>query len=190
MHGSLISRLRAGFPAALALLMWDSAALAQGPHEHVATREAGTPSASRFEIRFLEGMIDHHAMAVHMSELLHAQAIHTELGSLGDTIAVAQRAEIEQMQAWLKQWYGRTHEPPTMMASMRPLERLKGEAFEKEFLQMMIRHHAAAVRQAKACKRRSKHTELRDMCHQIEQSQQREIVTMKDWLCRWYRKCA
>ena len=189
MHWTVTSCLRASFPAALAILLLDSAALAQGPHEHVATRATGTPSASRFELRFLEGMIDHHAMAVHMSELLHAQAIHAELRNLGDTIAVAQSAEIKQMQAWLQQWYGHTHQPPTMMASMRALEQLKGEAFEKEFLQMMIRHHAMAVRQAKECQRRAKHTELHDMCHHIVQSQQREIVTMKDWLCRWYRKC-
>ena len=81
------------------------------------------------------------------------------------------------------------HEPPTMMAGMQALEPLKGEAFEKEYLQMMIRHHAMAVRQAKECRRRGKHAELRHMCSHIEKSQQREIVTMKDWLCRWYHKC-
>lgn len=189
MHWSLTTRLRAGLPAAIAILLLDSAAVAQGSHEHVAARQPGMPSASRFEIRFLEGMIDHHAMAVHMSELLHAQATHAELRNLGDAIAVAQRAEIKQMQTWLQQWYGRTHEPSTMMAGMQALERLKGEAFEKEYLQMMIRHHAMAVRQGKECQRRGKHTELHDMCHHIVQSQQREIVTMKDWLCRWYRKC-
>ncbi len=189
MHWSVSSRLRACFPTALAILLLDSVALAQGPHEHAATREAAVPSASRFEIRFLEGMIDHHAMAVHMSELLHAQATHGELRTLGDTIAVAQTAEIKQMQTWLQKWYGRTHEPPTMMAGMGALEQLKGEAFEKKFLQTMIRHHALAVRQAKECQRHGKHTELRNMCRHIEQSQQAEIATMKGWLCRWYRKC-
>ena len=189
MHWSISSRLRASFPAALAILLLDSAALAQGPHEHVATRGAATPSANRFEIRFLEGMIDHHAMAVHMSGLLHAQATHGELRSLGDTIAVAQSAEIKQMQTWLQKWYGRTHEPPTMMAGMGALEQLQGEAFENEFLQMMIRHHALAVRQAKECQRRGKHKELDQMCHNIERSQQQEIAIMKGWLCQWYRKC-
>ena len=189
MHWSVATRLRAGLPAALAFFMLDSAAFAQGMHEHAATRPAGKLSASQFEVRFLEGMIDHHSMAVHMSQLLQAQATHPELRSLGDTIAVAQRAEIEQMQTWLQQWYGRTHEPSTVMAGMQSLEPLKGAAFEKQYLQMMIRHHAMAVRQAKECQRRAKHPELRQMCHNIEHSQQREIVTMKDWLCRWYQKC-
>ena len=93
------------------------------------------------------------------------------------------------MQTWLQQWYGRAHEPTMMMPGMRPLEHLKGSAFEREYLQMMIRHHALAVRQAKGCKRHSKHTELHQMCDGIQQSQGREILTMKDWLCRWYRKC-
>ena len=108
MHRSVTSRLRTGFPTVLALFLLDSAALAQAPHDHAATPNAATSVASRFEIRFLEGMIDHHAMAVHMSELLHLQATHSELRSLGDSIAVAQSAEITQMQTWLQQWYGRT----------------------------------------------------------------------------------
>ena len=39
------------------------------------------------------------------------------------------------------------------------------------------------------CQRRDKHADLRHMCRHIGQSQQNEIVTMKGWLCRWYRKC-
>ncbi len=189
MKRSLFSCLRVTFPALLALLSLDTLALAQGHSEHVTTRTVTGPAARPFDVRFLEGMIDHHAMAVHMSELLHAQAVHPELRALGDSIAVHQAAEIVLMQGWLQQWYGRTHKPSTMMASMQMLEKLKGEPFEQEYLRMMIRHHASAVRQAKDCARRGKHTELHDLCHRIEQSQQLEIVTMKDWLCRWYQRC-
>ena len=72
MHWTASSCLRASFPAALAIFMLDSVAFAQGSHDHVATRIAAMPADARFEISFLEGMIDHHAMAVHTSELLHA----------------------------------------------------------------------------------------------------------------------
>ncbi|MEO5989655.1 MAG: DUF305 domain-containing protein [Candidatus Eisenbacteria bacterium] len=147
------------------------------------------PASKQFEIRFLEGMIDHHAMAVHMSQLLHTEAVHPELRVLGDSIAAGQSAEIQQMQGWLKEWYGRTHEPARMMAGMGMLEKMKGESFEKEYLRMMIRHHASAVRSGRECERRAKHAELHTLCHHITESQKREIAIMKDWLCRWYQKC-
>ena len=184
------SRIRSVLPAALMLLLLDTPAIAQTANLIAPVPPAGLSSATRFEIRFLEGMIDHHAMAVQMSRMLQTQAIHPELRSLGDSIAAAQTDEIKQMQAWLQQWYGRTHEPPAMMADMQALDKLKGAAFEKQFLQMMIPHHSLAVRRAGECQRRGKHPELRQMCRNIVRSQQREIVTMKGWLCRWYHKCS
>ena len=74
------------------------------------------------------------------------------------------------------------------MSSMQPLEKMKGAAFEKEFLQMMIRHHAKAVKQARECQHRDKHSELHARCMQIERSQQ-QIVAMKRWLWQCYRNC-
>lgn len=189
MKHSLAACLRIAFPAMLALLSLDTVALAQGRTDRVTTRTVTGPAPRPFDVRFLEGMIDHHAMAVHMSELLRAQAVHPELRAIGDSIAIHQADEIVLMQGWLQQWYGRTHKPSTMMREMRMLEKLKGEAFEREYLRMMIRHHGSAVRQSKDCERLAKHTELHDLCHRIAQSQQLEITTMKDWLCRWYQKC-
>lgn len=190
MNSPASSRLGAMVPTGLAILLVASAAFAQAPPMSMAHAGTAMPSASRFEIKFLEGMIDHHAMAVHMAGLLHVQAVHAELGSLGDSIAATQTAEIKQMQAWLQLWYGRAHEPAPMMAGMGSLETLKGAAFEKEFMRMMIPHHAMAVRQARECLRRGRHPELRHLCRNIVRSQQQEIGTMKGWLCRWYRDCA
>ena len=189
MHASILSSLRIALPAMLALISLDTVAFAADPHAHAPTSKVAAPASRQFEIRFLEGMIDHHAMAVHMSEILHTQAVHLELRMLGDSIAVAQRAEIIQMQGWLEKWYGRKHEPSMRMPGMQRMEKLKAQAFEQEYLTMMIRHHAMAVKQAKECERLAKHSELHELCHNIDRSQQREIKVMKDWLCRWYRKC-
>ena len=189
MHASIVSYFRVALPAMLAIVSLESVALAADPHAHPPTGRVAAPAGQQFEIRFLEGMIDHHAMAVHMSELLQTQAVHPELRMLGDSIAVAQRVEIIQMQGWLEKWYGRKHEPSMMMPSMQKLEGLKAAAFEEEYLSMMIRHHAMAVKQAKQCERLAKHSELHVLCHNIDRSQRREIAVMKDWLCRWYRKC-
>ncbi len=165
-----------------------TAAVAYGPQKHIVLRHETAISASKFEIQFLEGMIDHHAMAVHMSKLPHEQAIHPEPRNLGDSIGVTQSAEITRMQGWLQQQCADTR-ASIVMSSMQPLEKMKGAAFEKEFLQMMIRHHAKAVKQARECQHRDKHSELHARCMQIERSQQQQIVAMKRWLCQCYRNC-
>ena len=54
-------------------------------------------------------MIDHHQMAVTMSEKHLKEAEHAELKQLCENIITSQRAEIEQMQGWLKEWYGIEH---------------------------------------------------------------------------------
>ena len=72
----------------------------------IASAPAPSPSTSNFEIRFMTDMIDHHQMAVMMAEMCIARAIHPELRSLCENIRTAQMAEIEEMQAWLQDWYG------------------------------------------------------------------------------------
>jgi uncharacterized protein (DUF305 family) len=54
-------------------------------------------------------MIDHHQMAVTMSEKLLKEAEHEELKELCENIITSQRGEIEQMESWLKDWYGIEH---------------------------------------------------------------------------------
>ena len=58
-----------------------------------------------FDQRFLEAMISHHQGAIDMAKMAQQMAEHEELKTLADAIIVAQQAEIEQMQSWLKEWY-------------------------------------------------------------------------------------
>ena len=66
--------------------------------------DAGKP----FDQRFIEAMISHHTGAIHMAEMALEQAEHAEIRTLAEAIMAAQQAEIEQMQAWLSEWYGVT----------------------------------------------------------------------------------
>ena len=146
-----------------------------------------------FEVDFLTMMIDHHQMAVHMSELCVERAVHERLASLCEDIMAEQAAEIEQMQGWLLDWYAVEHEPsmadPEHHMQMEHLETLSGEEFEMAFLEMMIEHHAMAVVDGVECIQRAAHPELRSLCVGIVSSQMREIVKMQVWLCRWYGVC-
>jgi uncharacterized protein (DUF305 family) len=52
---------------------------------------------------FLEGMIPHHQGAVDMAKML-AGSKHPELVKFGADIIATQQKEIDQMNAWMKEW--------------------------------------------------------------------------------------
>jgi uncharacterized protein (DUF305 family) len=57
---------------------------------------------------FLQDMIPHHMMAVMMSQqlLLRPSGVHAEIVPFATRIRDAQRAEIQTMQEWLREWFG------------------------------------------------------------------------------------
>ena len=49
---------------------------ASGDEAHKHAAPPASSSARQFEIKFLKGMIDHHAMAVHMAQMCSTRAEH------------------------------------------------------------------------------------------------------------------
>lgn len=144
---------------------------------------------ARYEVDFMTGMIDHHAMAITMSEKCLDKAVHPELEAMCADIIATQQAEIEQMQTWLENWYGVAYEPQMTMNGMQRLERLGGEDFEIAFMESMQRHHWKAVGEAEKCLERAEHDDLRTMCEDIVEVQLAEIEQLQTWLCEWYDRC-
>ena len=60
--------------------------------------------ASDFDRAFLEAMIAHHEMAVEASEIAVAGEVRAEIKVLAEDVIADQRAEIQQMEAWLASW--------------------------------------------------------------------------------------
>ncbi len=58
-----------------------------------------------FDQRFLTAMISHHQGAIDMAKMAQQMSEKAEIKTLADAIIKAQQAEIEQMKAWLKDWY-------------------------------------------------------------------------------------
>lgn len=160
----------------------------------VADEPAPGRQQRQFEIRFMEGMIDHHTMAVMMAEIcLEKDLPHEEeLADLCQEVIAAQTPEIEDMQGWLEDWYDREYEPRMTRRMERQLENLaelEGARFEIEFMTMLIRHHEEAIRNARQCLRQAYHEELAELCENIIESQSAEIEQLERWLCQWYHHC-
>ncbi|MDF2208686.1 DUF305 domain-containing protein [Limnospira platensis] len=57
-----------------------------------------------FDRRFLQAMIPHHEGALVMAKDLQEKSDRPEMQSLAEDILTSQEAEIDQMEAWLKEW--------------------------------------------------------------------------------------
>ena len=158
----------------------------------VASAPAPNASTARYEIKFMEDMIDHHMMAVMTAEVCVQKAVHEELRSLCEQIIGTQSQEIETMQQWLSDWYGVTYEPQMKSGDQKMVGRLaslSGSDFEIAFMEMMIQHHEGAIKAAEGCLKKAYHTELLELCEGIIEAQQAEIEQMETWLCEWYSIC-
>jgi len=109
------------------------------------------------DVKFMQGMIGHHAQAVEMVALINERTATDDLRRLGLRIQVSQEDEMNMMRSWLKV-RGETipgphshHEPGGFMPGMLTAEEMsqlaaaKGKEFDRLFLQGMIKHHAGAI---------------------------------------------
>lgn len=63
-------------------------------------------SSAAFDRTFIDMMVPHHQGAIRMARIELARGKDPELRSLAEAVVAAQSKEIEQMNAWRKQWYG------------------------------------------------------------------------------------
>jgi uncharacterized protein (DUF305 family) len=81
-----------------------------------------------FDQRFIEAMISHHQGAIDMAQMARQRAEHQEIKTLADAIIIAQQAEIEQMRAWLEEWFGVGAAPSPYIAQLdSPLRGLSAQ---------------------------------------------------------------
>jgi len=166
----------------------------------------------RAEVRFMEGMIDHHQMAIDMAlDCLAREDVSDTLRTECQAVIDSQQSEIEQMQAWLLAWYNVDYAPmpmsdmmgddmggmdsmegmpatdPAMMMGMfAGFNRLEGAEYETAWLESMIDHHDDAIHMSERLLERDAdsagHAELRDMAQAIINAQTEEIARYEDML--------
>jgi len=113
--------------------------------------------ASAADAQFMQGMILHHAQALEMTALLPPRTSRAEMRMLGERIQVSQADEITLMRTWLEaRGYGvpgphAHHTGGTLMPGMLTADEMnhlaetKRAAFDRLFLQLMIKHHEGAL---------------------------------------------
>lgn len=155
--------------------------------------------AGGIDARFIEQMIPHHEDAIAMANLGLTKAEHQEIKNLSSDIIRSQSAEITQMRAWYKDWFGKeVSAQGTGMNSkgmgnagmtgggqndMSTLENASN--FDQEFIREMIAHHEMAIMMSNMMLSVTDRPEMKKLAKDIIAAQTKEIDDMKKWSKEW-----
>ena len=146
------------------------------PTRDISARQAADLSQIRdtvADVRFMQGMIGHHAQALEMTALVPSRTPREDLQLLANRLEISQADEIQMMREWLTARGAQLLDPhahhpqagqagqggeggegrdganlmPGMLTAgeMRALAAAKGADFERLFLEFMIKHHEGAL---------------------------------------------
>ncbi|GAB3364245.1 DUF305 domain-containing protein [Amycolatopsis echigonensis] len=150
------------------------------------------------DVAFAQQMIPHHHQALEMAKMVPSRSSDPKVVDLAGRIDRAQDPEIRQMQGWLKAWgvaatshampggheMSGDHAMTGMMsdADMKSLDAAKGPAFDRSWLDMMVKHHQGAVEMAKTELAQGSDAGAKALAKKIIEAQQAEIAEMQGLL--------
>ncbi len=196
-----VAPARGADPAATPAPAVAGSASSQAAHHHdhgPATGAITVPRGALYteaDVRFMQGMIAHHAQAIHMSRLAAARGASPRLLRLARKIDLSQAGEITLMQEWLRAngqfapdtsaWRHMTMHGMLTAGELARLEAARGPAFDRLFLTSMIRHHEGAlamVADLLATPRAAQDVDVSALANDVETVQTAEIALMRQML--------
>ena len=170
-------------------------------HQHHMAGAGSTitiPAGARYteaDVRFMQGMIAHHAQAIHMSRMAPSHGANPRLARFAQKIDLSQAGEIVQMQEWLRAngqfapdtsaWRTMTMHGMLTAEELARLEAARGPAFDRLFLEYMIRHHEGALKMVAdllATPRAAQDVDVSVLANDVESTQTAEIGLMRQML--------
>jgi uncharacterized protein (DUF305 family) len=168
------------------------------------TREISAAEATRLpgsrdsaaDVGFMQQMLVHHAQALEMTNLVDARGANAGVRLLARRIARSQADEMDFMREWLARQGasadGHAHHHPGVTmpgmlspAEMEALAAAHGTAFDRLFLDGMIRHHQGAlvmVAELLATEGAAQSSELFAFVSDVDADQRMEIGRMRAML--------
>lgn len=157
---------------------------------------SGSAERNQADVTFAQGMVPHHEQAVEMADMALQKAQDPRVKDLAGRIKAAQAPEIEQMRGWLEDW-GESVDGGDMGgmdmggggdmggmsdAEMKELEAASGAAFDRMFLEGMIRHHEQAVAMGRDEVQNGQFPPAKELAQRIVDSQTAEIAEIRGLL--------
>lgn len=174
----------------------DSMSTSGGSAPAASASSSMSDSHNQADLAFATGMIPHHGQAIDMADMAVKKATNSQVKQLGIQIKAAQDPEISTMSGWLKEWdapvpsssmpgmdMGGTSMNGMMSADeMKQLDAATGTAFDKLWVQMMIKHHQGAIAMAKTELASGQYPQAKALAQSISNSQAKEVTTMQSLL--------
>ncbi len=153
------------------------------------------------DVAFMQDMIAHHEQALVMAALVPTRTERPDFPLMAERITLSQQTEIAQMKRWLEQrgeavppadahmhaagGHGRLMPGMLTDAELQQLAAARGAAFERRFLELMIRHHEGALQMVKelyATPASGREPELFILASHVDADQTAEIKRMRTLL--------
>ncbi|WP_329416922.1 DUF305 domain-containing protein [Streptomyces sp. NBC_00704] len=156
--------------------------------QEAAEQRADDDTPNTADVSYAQRMIQHHAQALKMTELVPDHARSGDVKRLALRIAAAQGPEIGAMKGWLTAHGekpasgGHDHTAMPGMATEAQLAALRaarGKAFDALFLSLMITHHEGALTMAAEVKAQGNNVQIEEMADDVIAQQTSEITRMR-----------
>ena len=178
------------------------AAPVETPIDHSAHNHDVGPAGSTYDLRWIDGMVQHHTGALRMSEFVFDIGV-PGVGSLGKDIWRDQAQEIKAMGQWRKAWYPeapvypvvlKTDGDPNAMADLTRMSPAQIQAMQMmastptrtnrvtRFLEGMLQHHGGALIMAHDALRKSTNPTILRLARNIILAQRKEIIQLRKML--------
>ncbi|WP_433297407.1 DUF305 domain-containing protein [Actinoplanes sp. CA-030573] len=162
-----------------------------------------TPGDDSVEAGFLRDMSTHHAQAVEMSMIAHADSANPEIVTLSGDIALTQHGQIGYMQAWLRDWNlspTSSQEPMAWMPDsagsvvnglmpgmatpeqLATLRKATGKDLDVQYLTLMRQHHLGGIHMAQEAIKLSDNKDIDWLAGTMVTAQQGEITLIDNLL--------
>ena len=161
--------------------------------------------ASRSERHYIEWTIFHDEQAIAIAELALSRATHQEIKTLAAAMKQTKTQELQQLQAWHRQWYGtnapsyfsrwwhrniegdkpeqyKTHVIETDLAQLK-----NAPDFDREFLRQTIARDRMAMMMSATILDSAERPEIRDFARSTIEQQQVQVEQMQQWYQDWYQ---
>ena len=161
------------------------------------------PGDNSVEAGFLRDMSTHHAQAVEMSMIAHADSTNPDIVTLSGDIALTQHGQIGYMQAWLRDWHlspTSSQEPMAWMPDsagsvvnglmpgmatpeqLADLRKATGKDLDVQYLTLMRQHHLGGIHMAQEAINLSDNKDVDWLAGTMVTAQQGEITLIDNLL--------
>ncbi|MEV6636565.1 DUF305 domain-containing protein [Actinoplanes sp. NPDC051470] len=155
--------------------------------DQVAPLDASTYNA--VDTAFVQMMIAHHRQAIAMADLAPQRAGNVQVRNLAERMSIAQKIEINVLEAWLEERRLPENNPahnhatmPGMQtdAAIAALTAARGADFDKRFVTMMTAHHEGARVMAGDVLKGGSDQRVNEIANEMAVEQTSEIRRMRD----------